>query len=55
MGDESPGGRVISCLNCGFEAAKSSDEWKSVTHIAFGEIPQCPQCDSRTTTALSEQ
>jgi len=44
-----------TCLDCGFEAPATSEIWGATTHIAMGEIPQCPECGSTTTTALSSQ
>lgn len=46
--------RTTTCLKCGFEAASESDEWEEADHIALGVIPMCPECGSKTTTALGE-
>lgn len=45
---------VTACLDCGFEAPADSEQWDEGEHIALGAIPQCPDCGSKTTTALSE-
>jgi NAD-dependent SIR2 family protein deacetylase len=45
----------VECLSCGFEAPQSSDRWGTGDHIVFGDIPECPECGSVTTTALAEQ
>lgn len=47
--------RQIRCLDCDFEAPRDSDRWKTTTHIALGTIPECPDCGSVMTTALSHQ
>lgn len=46
---------TTTCLRCGFVAPSDSDQWEDAEHIALGTIPQCPECGSKTTTALSEK
>ncbi len=55
MGDDKATSRKVTCLNCGFEAPQASDRWGTATHIAMGEIPECPECGSVMTTELSHR
>jgi hypothetical protein len=52
MTNPSGTGTKTKCLNCGFEADSSSEEWKTTAHPPLGTLTQCPECSSTNTTSL---
>ncbi|WP_435079696.1 hypothetical protein [Halococcus sp. AFM35] len=42
--------RPSLCLNCGFEARSSDNQWNTVEAPPLGILTQCPECGSTDIT-----